>query len=59
MVWNTYFNEIIKSYNFVQNVDESCIYRKLDGDNVSFFVLYVNDILFIENNIGILSSIKV
>jgi hypothetical protein len=35
------------------------MYRKLDGKNVSFLVLYVDDILLIENDIGILSSIKV
>jgi hypothetical protein len=49
----------VKSYGFVQNVDGLRVYRKLDGKNVLFLVLYVNYILLIGNDVEILSSIKV
>jgi hypothetical protein len=49
----------IMFFFFLKNVDESCVYKKLDGENLSFLVLYVDDILLIRNDIGILSSIKV
>jgi hypothetical protein len=58
-VWNICFNETMKSYGFVQSVDKPCAYRKVDDENVSFLVLYVDDILLIGNDVGILSSIKV
>jgi hypothetical protein len=57
--WNICFNKTIKSSDFVQNVDEPCVYRKVDGENVLFLVLYVDDILLIGNDIRILSYIKV
>ena len=57
--WNIRFDETIKSYGFIQNVDEPCVYKKIDGNDVSFLVLYVDDILLIGNDVGTMSSIKV
>jgi hypothetical protein len=54
---NIRFDETIKSYGFIQNMDEPCIYRKTDGNNVSFLVIYVDDILLITNDVGTLSLI--
>ena len=35
------------------------MYKKFDESVVVFLVLYVNDILLIRNNVGVLSSINV
>ena len=57
--WNTRFDQAIKSYGFDQCPDESCVYKKCDGSVVVFLVLYVDDILLIGNDVGVLSSVKV
>jgi hypothetical protein len=43
--WNLCFDEVIKGFGFIQNIEESCIYKKMSGSSVSFMVLYVDDIL--------------
>jgi hypothetical protein len=43
--WNLRFDEVIKGFGFVQNTEESCIYKKMSGRSVSFLVLYVDEIL--------------
>ncbi|KAJ8504938.1 hypothetical protein OPV22_005824 [Ensete ventricosum] len=57
--WNTRFDEVIRSYDFVMNEDEPCAYRKVSGSAITFLVLYVDDILIIENDVGMLSTVKV
>ena len=42
--WNLRFDEVIKEFGFVQNKEESCIYKKVSGSSVSFLVLYVCNI---------------
>jgi hypothetical protein len=56
--WNLRFDEVIKGFGFVQNTEESCIYKKMSGSLVSFLVLYVDDILLIGNNVKMLNSVK-
>ena len=48
--WNTRFD---------QCPDEFCVYKNCDGSVVVFLVLYVDDILLIGNDVGVLSSFKV
>ncbi|MBT1552616.1 hypothetical protein KK474_28575, partial [Klebsiella pneumoniae] len=50
--------EAIKSFGFLQNMDEPCVYKKVSGSAVTFLVLYVDDILIIGNDVGMISSIK-
>ena len=57
--WNIRFDQAIKSYGFEQNLDESCVYKRCNGNVVIFLVLYVDDILLIGNDVGVLSSVKV
>ena len=57
--WNTCFDQAIKSYGFDQCPDESCVYKKCDGSVVVFLVLYVDVILLIGNDVGVLSLVKV
>jgi hypothetical protein len=56
--YNLHFDEFIKGFGFVQNTEESCIYKKMSGSSVSFLVLYVDDILLIGNDVQILISMK-
>ena len=57
--WNTHFDQAIKSYGFDQCIDELCVYKKCSENVVVFLVLYVDDILLIENDVGVLFSMKV
>jgi len=34
------------------------VYKKWNGDKVVFLVLYVDDILLIGNNVGLMNSVK-
>ncbi|GJR62322.1 retrotransposon protein, putative, ty1-copia subclass [Tanacetum coccineum] len=47
-----------KRFGFSRSEDESCIYVKGSGSVVVFLVLYVDDILFIGNDIPTLQSVK-
>ena len=56
--WNIRFDQAIKSYGFIKNIDDSCVYKKIQGKSVAFLVLYEDDILLIGNDIGVLTTIK-
>ena len=43
----------------MKNEDEPCVYKKISGSEITFLVLYVDDILLIGNNVAMLSSVKV
>nr|GEY34252.1 zinc finger, CCHC-type [Tanacetum cinerariifolium]GEY34253.1 zinc finger, CCHC-type [Tanacetum cinerariifolium] len=38
--WNKRFDGEIKKFGFDQNLDESCVYQKASGSNVTFLILY-------------------
>ena len=57
--WNMRFDQVIKSFGFDQNLDEPCVYKRIQGNAVAFLVLYVDDMLLIGNDVGVLSSIKI
>ena len=40
-------------------MDDPCVYKKSQGKVVSFLILYVDNILLIGNDVGMLSTIKV
>ena len=50
---------MIKSFDFEQNMDKPCVYKKCERSLVMFLILYVDDILLIENDVRALSSIKI
>src|SRR3954466_15232400 len=56
--WNLRFDQVIKSFGFVPNCYEACIYKKVSGSSVTFLVLYVDDILIIGNDINMLNDVK-
>ena len=37
--WNIYFDQTVKEFGFIQNEDESCVYKKVSGSLVAFLVL--------------------
>ncbi|GJY98287.1 retrotransposon protein, putative, ty1-copia subclass [Tanacetum coccineum] len=47
--WNKRFDEEIKRFGFAQNLDEPCVYQKASGSNVTFLILYVDDIIIIDS----------
>ena len=53
------FDQVIKTLDFDQNEDESYVYKKMQGNIVVFLVLYVDDILLIENDVELLLSVKI
>ena len=56
--WNLRFDEIIRSSGFLKNEEEACVYKKVSGSKIVFLVLYVDDILIIGNDIGMLQNVK-
>ncbi|GJY27986.1 retrotransposon protein, putative, ty1-copia subclass [Tanacetum coccineum] len=48
--WNKRFDEEIKRFGFTQNLVEPCVYQKASGSNVTFLILYVDDIYHWEIN---------
>jgi hypothetical protein len=52
--WNLRFDEVVKGFGFINNVEEPCVYKKVSGSAVVFLVLYVNDILLIRNDISMI-----
>ena len=39
--WNKRFDQAVKTFDFDQNEDEPCAYKKVHGSMVVFMVLYV------------------
>nr|GFC38946.1 retrotransposon protein, putative, Ty1-copia subclass [Tanacetum cinerariifolium] len=55
---NKRFDDEIKRFGFTQNRDEPCVYIKASGSNITFLILYVDDILLMGNSIPMLQSVK-
>jgi hypothetical protein len=56
--WNMDFDEVVKGFGFMKNVEGPCVYKKVSGSAVVFLVLYVDDILLIRNDIPLLEAVK-
>lgn len=57
MSWNIYFDDIIKQFDFIKKMDNPYVYKKVN--EVVFQILYVDNILLIENDITLLLSVKI
>ncbi|GJS80752.1 retrotransposon protein, putative, ty1-copia subclass [Tanacetum coccineum] len=56
---NGYLDEdIYIVFGFAPNLDEPCVYQKASGSNVTFLILYVDDIIIMGNHIPSLQSVK-
>ena len=49
--WNKWFDNYIRTFGFVRNGEEPCIYKWANGLVGVFLVLYVDDILLIGNDV--------
>ncbi|WVZ57947.1 hypothetical protein U9M48_008275 [Paspalum notatum var. saurae] len=56
--WNLRFDEVVKGFGFIKNIEEPCVYRKVSGSALVFLVLYVDDILLIGNDIPMLEAVN-
>ncbi|RDX59351.1 hypothetical protein CR513_61872, partial [Mucuna pruriens] len=52
------FDETIKQLRLIKNEDRPCAYKKVSGSTIILLVLYVDDILLIENDIPTLQHVK-
>ena len=57
--WNMHFDKLIRICSFIRNGEEPYIYKWVNNSVIVFFILYVDDILLIENDVPILQRIKV
>ena len=57
--WNMHFDRVIRTYGFIKNGKEPCIYKWVNNSMIVFLILYVDDILLIGNDIPTLQGIKV
>jgi hypothetical protein len=53
-----HFDEVIKGFSFIKNIEEPCVYKKVSGSIVIFLILYVDDILLIRNDIPMMKVVK-
>ncbi|GJZ55751.1 retrotransposon protein, putative, ty1-copia subclass [Tanacetum coccineum] len=56
--WNKRFDKEIKRFRFTQNINKPCVYQKASESNVTFLILYVDDIIIMGNHIPSLQSVK-
>ncbi|KAK4856333.1 hypothetical protein QYF36_016406 [Acer negundo] len=56
--WNIRFYQAVKGFGFIQNPNEPCVCKRIKGDKLVFLILYVDDILLIGNDVGVLTSVK-
>lgn len=56
--WNIHFDDSIKSFDFSQNMDEPCVYRKVGGSTITFLNFYLHHMLLTGNGVGAMSSMK-
>ena len=56
--WNIRFDQVVKGFGIVQNLYEPCVCKRIKGDKLVFLILYVDDILLIGNDVGVLTSVK-
>ena len=53
--WYINFNDTITSFEFKEITIDSCIYQKISGSKFTFLILYVDDILLVANDLGIIA----
>ena len=56
--WYLKFNDTVVSFGFKEITVDRCIYLKVNGRKFIFLVLYVDDILLVTNDFGLLSETK-
>ena len=52
------YDKMIRSYDIINIENEPLVHKMISGNTITFLVLYVDDILLIGNDVGMLSSVK-
>ena len=55
--WNIRVKKVVKSFGFIENEKEPCVFKKFSGSSIIFLILYVDDILLIGNDIPMLEAL--
>ena len=56
--WYLKFNDTITLFEFKENIVDRCIYSKVGESKFSFLILYVDDILLVSSDLGLLHTTK-
>ena len=56
--WNLHFDDAIKLFDFIKNKKKPYVYKRISESAITFLILYVDDILLIENYISMLTMVK-
>lgn len=56
--WNIRFNNFILKLNFIRSNHDYCVYVRVSGKEVTYVILYVDDLLIIGNNSKTIETIK-
>jgi hypothetical protein len=56
--WYQKFDTYMLGLGFTRRKEDHCVYFKLIGDHLIYFVLYVDDMLLIGNNKEIIQDVK-
>ena len=56
--WYLKFDETITKFSFKENIVDPCIYLKISGSKFIFLVMYVDDILLANSDLGLLHETK-
>ena len=56
--WYLKFNDTITSFGFKENTIDRCIYLKVSGSKFIFLILYVDDILLANSDLGLFHTTK-
>ena len=48
------FHEILITFGFKEHLVDQCIYLKISGSKICIIVLYVDDMFFASNNMGMI-----
>ena len=57
-MWYQKFDTYIQGLCFTRSKEDHCVYFKLIGDHVIYFILYVDDMLLIGNDKEIIQVLK-
>ena len=49
---------MIKTFDFIKNEEEPCVYKRVSGSAITFLILHVDDILLIGNDVPMLTTVK-
>ena len=52
------FDKEINFFDLINNEDEPREYNKISGSTITFVVIYVNDIIFVGNGVGMVYLIR-